>query len=182
MTLLEIYNNVAALVYGDIAAAPPPAHEVASMRSFILARHRDCQLGFNYWFQKVITTFPLVTGTTAYTWPDDFKELISLDTDKSITLTAAGFNFETEDAPTEDEDIDFTYWSILQPPAAWDDTHEDAVTIYLAWYIIYQATGDMYLKRGEKTDAQAYYQLADTAKFNAEREDFHRRQSLGVIF
>ena len=182
MTLLEIYNNVAALVYGDIAAAPPPAHEIASMRSFILARHRDCQLGFNYWFQKVITTFPLVTGTTAYTWPDDFKELISLDTDKSITLTAAGFSFKEEDAPVANENIDFVYWSILQPPAAWDDTHEDAVSIYLAWYMIYAATGDMCLKRSEQTEAQAYYRLAQDARFNAEREDFHRRQSLGVIF
>ena len=48
--------------------------------------------------------------------------------------------------------------------------------------MIYAATGDMFLKRSEKTEAQAYYQLAQDARFNAEREDFHRRQSLGVIF
>lgn len=181
MTLLEIYNTVASLVYGDIAAAPPPAHEIASMRSFILSRYRDCQLGFNYWFQKVITTFPILSGIIAYTWPVNFKELISIDAE-NITLTATGFNLDAENAPTADDNIEFIYWSILQTPAAWTDTHEDAVTIYLAWYIIYAATADMMLKRSEKTEAQAYYQLADVARLNAEREDFHRRQSQGVIF
>ena len=178
MTLLEIYNNVAALVYGDIAAAPPPAHEVASMQTFILAKHRECQLGYNYWFQKVITTFPIVAGTSDYTWPADFKELISLDIDETINLTATGFSFE--EAPAADKDADFHYWSILQL-AAWNNTHQDAVTIYLPWYIIYSAAADMMLKRGSQAEAQAYYQLADTARFNAEREDFHRRQSIGVI-
>lgn len=179
MTLLEIYTNVAALVYGDITAAPPPAHEVTAMQSFILSHHRDCQFGYNYWFQKTETTQAITAGTVSYSWPANFKEYIELS-DVDFDFTATGFKLT--ETPTENKTVDFKYWSIIVTPTTWTASYTDAVTTYLAWYIIYAATGDMFLKRGEKTDAQAYYTLAEEAKLIAEREDFHRRQQPGVIF
>jgi len=179
MLLSEIYSNVAALVYGDITASPPPTHEVVTMQTLILAKHRECQVGFNYWFQKVIDTFDIVSGTGSYDWPDDFKELISFDT-TGYELTATGFKLSA--VPTAAVTSNITYWSILETPATWDGTHTDAVTVYLAWYLIYSVTGSMMLKRSEQSEAGAYLQLAEQARFRAEQEDYQRRQSQSEIW
>ena len=179
MTLLEIYTMIAGLVYGDAVSAPPPSHEVTTMQTLILARHRSCQIGYNFWFQKVETTQSIISGTTDYTWPATFKELIELS-GVDYELTATGFKLT--ETPAEDKTVDFKYWSILATPASWNGSYTDSVTVYLAWMIIYLVTGDMFLKRGEKTDAQAYYVLAEDAKHNAENEDFHRRQSQETTF
>jgi hypothetical protein len=177
MTLLEIYNNVAGLVYGDIAASPPPVHEITTMQTLILAKHRECQLGYNFWFQLVSSTLNIVTGTDTYNWPADFKELIST-TLSGYTTTAAGFKLSA--VPTADTTADIKYWSIIQAPA-WTDAYTDAVTLYLNWYIIFSVVGDMMLKRSEKTEASVYYQLADAAIFTTEQQDYHRRQVQGEI-
>lgn len=178
MLLSAIYNNIASLVYGDIVASPPPAHEVTMMQSLILAKHNECQISYNFWFQKVIDTFDVVTGTSDYNFPDDFKELIST-TIPDYDLTSTGFRLTS--VPTADATYDIVYWSCIETPA-WLNTYEDAVTIYLAWYIIYSVVADMMLKRSEQSEASAYYQLAEKAKFKAEQNDYHLRQVANEVF
>jgi hypothetical protein len=180
MTLLQMYNTIAGFLYGDIAASPPPVHEIATIQTLILAKHRESQIGYNYWFQKVITTYPLLAGIDTYAWPVDFKEYVSLDLDSSMEFTADGFRLET--VPTADETKDFTYWSILQAPVVWDDAFEDNASIYLVWFIIYSVVGDLMLKRSSQEEASSYYQLAEQAKYKTEQEDFQRRQAPGLNF
>ncbi len=177
MILSEIYDHIVRTVYGD-PASPAPAHEIIQIQQLIFQKHRDCQLGYNYFWQKVITTFSIVSGTDIYTWPTGFKELIETDL-SDYDLTATGFQLSA--VPTADATYDLTYWSLLPAPTVWTDAYTDNVTLYLCWNIIYSVCAELFLKRSS-SDASNYFQLASEAKFRIEQEDYHRRQVAEEIF
>jgi hypothetical protein len=179
VTLLEIYNLAASLVYGDIEASPPPDAEIVKIRSFILQRHDDVQTGYNYWFAETDMEFPLTEGVKIYTWPADFKELRGMDLKRPFFWTATGFKLTA--APDEGSTFPVTYWKRFTV-TAWDDDYEDDVTIYLNWEIIIRLFGDMFLSRSNQSEAMLYYQKADDTKYRQETKDYEKRQSQRETF
>lgn len=173
MTLLQIYNTICSIVFGDPEASPPPDHEVARMQDDILYNHHAVQRDYNYWFMYMNTTLPLISGTDTYALPAMYKELVILDTDNSWEML--GNNLFFKDGISKDEEPRFDYWKFIETPV-WADTYTDAVTTSLHYVIIYTVVANLFQKRSEMTQYQSYLQRAEEAKFLAQNEDFSKRQ------
>ena len=174
MTLGGIYDIAASLVYGDVAASPPPVAEVPKLQAFILERHRNVQTGYNYWFSRRKVTLQAAEGDETVALPDDFKELVSTNLKVPAYCGGAAFVF---DKPLQ-EDTEFTadYYSYIPTPE-WDETHADVVTGVLNWALIYGAVSDVFLSRSSTQEANFYAAKSKEAEFKAEQEDYHRRQA-----
>lgn len=81
MTLIEMYNKIAWLVYGD--TAPPASFSVnmGGATGFISEAHRQMQRDFNYWFMYATSAQILTSGTSTYNFPGiaaDVKEISAI--------------------------------------------------------------------------------------------------------
>lgn len=179
MTLSQIYDIIANLVYGDVAAAPVPVAEVPFIQSLILHKHKEIQQNYNYWFMRSRATISILEGVDTYDLPADYKQIVHLDYDNPFQFRGDDIYFP--EAPETDIDVDLDYWSYLPTPA-WDDTHTDAITQHCNWPIIYEVTAQMMLKREEKSSAAAYMDMAQMAISSAQMADYTHRQSAEEIF
>lgn len=81
MTLLEIYDKVVWLVYGDTAPPSSFATNMQGENGVISEAHRQIQRDFNYWFMYLTADQVLTSGVSAYSFPGvdtDFKEIIGI--------------------------------------------------------------------------------------------------------
>lgn len=179
MILSEIYDIVANLVYGDVAAAPVPAAEVPYIRTLILHNHRELQQEYNYWFMREEATISILEGVDTYALPADYKQIIHLDYDKGFQFR--GDNIYFPEAPQEDKDVILDYWKYIPTPA-WNNAYTDEITEYCNWPIIYAVTAQMMLKREEKSSAAAYMEMAQSALLSAQNRDYSHRQAAEEIF
>jgi len=179
MTLSQIYDIVANLVYGDVAAAPAPVHEVPFIRALILSKHKEIQQNYNYWFMRNRETISILEGVDTYALPADYKQIIHLDYDNPFQLIGNDIYFP--EAPEADIDVELDYWRYMLTPA-WDNVHTDAITQHCNWPIIYDVTAQMMLKREEKSSAAAYMDMAQMALASAQIADYTHRQAAEEIF
>ncbi len=73
MTLIQIYNKILWLYYGDTI---PPASMAANLNStygIIQGIHQRIQREWNYWFMEDSDTDTILAGTDTYTPPADWK-------------------------------------------------------------------------------------------------------------
>lgn len=211
MTFGQIYNNVCRLVYGDVAAASPPQHEVLMIQDLIMYRHKFVQMGHNFWFQNSVFDTTFYPSIYEYEFLDNVLDILKIQ----VNWNGNGQTFEdlnisytfSDIEPTSDGLGQVYLRRILKFDAAqydknfsqeaklgrfvyriffdnnnYFDNIQNAVTQYLAWAIIFYVTGDLFLKRDDKSQSNVYYQLAEEALFNVEREDFEKRQRRHVIF
>lgn len=78
MTVLEIYDKIVWIVYGDTAPPTSVATKLQGERGYIDNAHRSIQKEWKYWFMHETATQALTSGTAAYTLPTDFNSLVSL--------------------------------------------------------------------------------------------------------
>jgi len=185
MLMSEIYDAVCNLVYGDVMASPVPVAEVPFIQILIMQKHHEVQQNYNFWFNRVRTTLPIVTGTDTYALPANYKEMISIDPDNESSIgeyELIADNIVFKDEPTEDVTVQMDLWQYLPSPAAWDGTFTDYITQYCHMGIIYAVTAMIMLKRSENSAGAAFMELSDNALESVYAEDYGRRQSPGATF
>jgi len=185
MLMSEIYDAVCNLVYGDVTSSPAPAAEVPIIQMLILQQHHEVQQNYNFWFNRVRTTLPILTGTDTYALPANYKEMIGIDPDNESSigeyeLIADNIVFTNE--PTADVTVQMNLWQYLPSPTVWDGTFTDYITQYCHMGIIYGVTGLIMLKRSDNSAAQVFMGLSDKSIESVYAEDYGRRQSPGARF
>jgi len=207
MTFGQLYDNICRLVYGDITASPVPQEEEITIQNLILYRHRFVQMGQKLWLQTVPVAVTFQSGVYDYTLDEDFLDMIKIEYNPSgdgITFEELNIEYQISDLTFDgtnnpfyelsfskaeydkifNTDINgrFIVRKLFSSGNVYDANYSTPVSVYLSWAIIFYVVGDLFLKRDDKFQSNVYYQLAEEALFNVEREDFEKRQRRHVIF
>jgi len=153
MTLLEMYNKIAWLVYGDTA---PPASFATNMQGengFISDAHRQIQRDFLYWFMYTTASQILTSGTSTYNFPctaADLKEIgaiIPYDSDGAFS--AALGRMTPSDAksaypdPTGVSEIPLNYTFDVSTYTVYPEPNDSTVYLLLQyWQFLPRLTGN----------------------------------------
>jgi hypothetical protein len=78
MTFGEIYTRTAFKIWGDSTPPSGSTTVLTGDEGLIANVHHKLQMDYNFWFQRLTTTYNSVVDSQNYTLPSDFKEVINL--------------------------------------------------------------------------------------------------------
>lgn len=186
MTLIQIYNKVLWLYYGDTIPPASIALQLNSTYGIIQGIHQRVQREWNYWFMQTSDTDTILTGIDTYTLPADWKcemedgfrtvsttgtyltplvrvKINELKSFPDVTATGEIMYYANigdvvgfYPTPTRDTAIFVMYYKFLPPPV--NNNDEDVLMIHGADVIVNGAVMELAETLENSNKYQAYTQ------------------------